>query len=297
MLIISFFCFFRWLSHIRLILQASWITAFHIHYHNLPVLVHCSHGWDRTSQVVAIAQLFLDPYYRTFEGFATLVEKDFMSFGHPFHTRAGHGEGKGERGQNGGGHGGEGQVSPIFIQFLDSVWQIVQQFPNAFEFNVRYLLVLSEHVYSCRFGTFLCDNEKERELDASVRQRTYCLWDHLDSYGNYLINDAYTQDSQGEMFLPPLPLLLRNVKVWGDRFLKWSPKPSWSGVGKDMKHYLDLNAGNEVESKDTNKKDDIIEMKCATDVMLSQIRKERLEKEKWKKLAKMYEEQLSSLEN
>ena len=31
----------------------------------LPVLVHCSDGWDRTPQIVALAELMLDPYYRT----------------------------------------------------------------------------------------------------------------------------------------------------------------------------------------------------------------------------------------
>lgn len=33
------------------------------------VVVHCSDGWDRTSQMCALAQLMIDPYYRTFEGF------------------------------------------------------------------------------------------------------------------------------------------------------------------------------------------------------------------------------------
>ena len=83
----------KWLHHIRLILSCSWQTAFHVRYNRLPVLLHCSHGWDRTSQVSALAQLFLDPYYRTRAGFSCLVEKDFMSLGHPFHTRCGHGEG------------------------------------------------------------------------------------------------------------------------------------------------------------------------------------------------------------
>lgn len=32
-----------------------------------PVLVHCSDGWDRTPQIVALAKLLLDPYYRTTE--------------------------------------------------------------------------------------------------------------------------------------------------------------------------------------------------------------------------------------
>lgn len=30
-----------------------------------PVLVHCSDGWDRTPQIVSLAELMLDPYYRT----------------------------------------------------------------------------------------------------------------------------------------------------------------------------------------------------------------------------------------
>ena len=29
------------------------------------VLVHCSDGWDRTAQICSIAQLLLDPYFRT----------------------------------------------------------------------------------------------------------------------------------------------------------------------------------------------------------------------------------------
>lgn len=32
-----------------------------------PVLVHCSDGWDRTPQIVALAKILLDPYYRTLE--------------------------------------------------------------------------------------------------------------------------------------------------------------------------------------------------------------------------------------
>ena len=32
-------------------------------------LVHCSDGWDRTSQLTSLSQLIMDPYYRTMEGF------------------------------------------------------------------------------------------------------------------------------------------------------------------------------------------------------------------------------------
>lgn len=54
------------------------------------VLVHCSDGWDRTSQMTALAQLMLDPYYRTIQGFQVLIEKEWLAFGHMFARRCGH---------------------------------------------------------------------------------------------------------------------------------------------------------------------------------------------------------------
>lgn len=41
-----------------------------------PVLVHCSDGWDRTSQLVSLAQLLIDPYYRTIDGFQVTREAE-----------------------------------------------------------------------------------------------------------------------------------------------------------------------------------------------------------------------------
>ncbi len=41
----------RWLSHVRTVLSAAWTVAVKAHERKAPVLVHCSHGWDRTSQV------------------------------------------------------------------------------------------------------------------------------------------------------------------------------------------------------------------------------------------------------
>ena len=39
----------------------------------------------------------------------------------------------------------------------------MQQFPNAFEFNEYLLCVVLDHLYSCLFGTFLCNSDKERK--------------------------------------------------------------------------------------------------------------------------------------
>ena len=45
----------KWLGHARSLLAASHEVATIVHERREPVLVHCSHGWDRTSQVTAIA--------------------------------------------------------------------------------------------------------------------------------------------------------------------------------------------------------------------------------------------------
>lgn len=212
----------KWLSHLRIILSASWEAAYWIHVHRLPVLMHCSHGWDRTSQVAVLTQLLLDPYYRTREGFACVVEKDFMSFGHPFHTRCAHGEGRGNEDTK-TTSSDEGQISPIFLQFLDCVYQIVSLYPECFEFNTKYLLLLSEHVYSCRFGSFLCDTEREREMVAGIRQRTHSVWDYLDGRDD-LLSPLYDSTVADGVLLMPLPTLLRHVSLWTDRHCLHGPK-------------------------------------------------------------------------
>jgi rhodanese-related sulfurtransferase len=134
----------NYLTNIRLILKCSLETVFFMK-KNLPVLIHCSHGWDRTAQVTALSQLFLDPYYRSFDGFRILIEKEFLSFGHQFFLRCGHGlnNNSGNRNNYGNNNSGnvkqEDQLAPIFFQFLDCTWQLLKQHVHYFEFNARYL--------------------------------------------------------------------------------------------------------------------------------------------------------------
>ncbi|KAJ1669620.1 phosphatidylinositol-3-phosphatase ymr1, partial [Coemansia sp. RSA 25] len=79
----------NWLRHIENILVGvrTIVQAIDAGHH---VVVHCSDGWDRTAQLTSLAQLCLDPYYRTIRGFAVLVEKEWVSFGHQFTLRCGH---------------------------------------------------------------------------------------------------------------------------------------------------------------------------------------------------------------
>lgn len=81
----------QWLHRLSIILQSVDRITKSVHLNNTNVLIHCSDGWDRTSQVSALLQLCLDPYFRTMEGFMVLVEKEWLSFGFKFATRGDHG--------------------------------------------------------------------------------------------------------------------------------------------------------------------------------------------------------------
>ncbi|KAF7456730.1 myotubularin family protein [Cryptosporidium felis] len=135
------------------------------------VLVHCSDGWDRTSQLTALAMLCVDPYYRTVEGFLALIEKEFVLSGHKFHSRTGT-PGAGGCSEN------DSERSPIFIQWLDCVYQCFLQFPTEFQFHPNLLIVIADHLNNCLFGNFLCDSECERSLIDS-RNYTVSLWDAI----------------------------------------------------------------------------------------------------------------------
>lgn len=136
------------------------------------MLVHCSDGWDRTAQLTSLAQLLLDPYYRTYDGFPILIEKEWLSFGHKFSDRLGLG---------GASDGLQKERSPIFLQFLDCVWQIMEQFPTAFEYTPAYLLCIAEHALAGWVGTFCGNSERERTA-SRIGQGSISLWSVLQAH-------------------------------------------------------------------------------------------------------------------
>lgn len=58
--------------------------------------------------------------------------------------------------------------SPVFLLFLECVWQLVQQHSAAFQFSETYLTVLSDSVYVPVFSTFLFNSAYQRESTMKV---------------------------------------------------------------------------------------------------------------------------------
>lgn len=73
--------------------------------------------------------------------------------GHPFQLRCA---------RSASSHGRGKQEAPLFLLFLDCVWQLSRQFPFSLEFGEELLLALFDNAYASSYGTFLCNNERER---------------------------------------------------------------------------------------------------------------------------------------
>jgi len=196
-----------WLKHIRQILLAAQVVARHVT-QGVSVLVHCSDGWDRTSQIVALAELILDPFYRTLEGFQRLIEKDWLSFGHKFADRCGHGPGVPRT-----------ECSPVFVQWLDCVHQLVEQYPCSFEFNGDLLLFLSEEIYSCRFGNFVCNSSKECE-ELALPSATVSIWREIQANPQRFKNLLYSRNPT----VLKISASAKLIRFWKAFFLRWDRK-------------------------------------------------------------------------
>jgi hypothetical protein len=215
-----------WLVHISLILQGSVKIVEHIQQRHSCVL-HCSDGWDRTSQLSSIAMILLDPFYRTTKGLCILIEKEWCSFGHKFAQRYGH-----IAVDHVDKNYAHGERAPIFLQFIDCVYQVLRQFPLAFEFTEAALLCIMEHLYSCHYGTFLFDCERERKAE-DISSKTESLWTYIldpDNESRFL-NIFY------EPFDSVLPLspTLADVHLWRTYYRRWYAPPDEDKINTEEK--------------------------------------------------------------
>ncbi|KTG43705.1 hypothetical protein cypCar_00030895 [Cyprinus carpio] len=157
----------RWLQHLSVMLKAASLVCSAVEREGRPVLVHCSDGWDRTPQIVALAKILLDPFYRTIE------------------------------------------------------------------------VKLVQHTYSCLYGTFLCNNAKEREA-RNVYKRTCSVWSLLRNGNKNFQNFLYIPCH--DMVLQPV-CHTRALQLWTAVYL---PTSSPCTAAEDaMEIYLSPSAGGE----------------------------------------------------
>ncbi|XP_051825275.1 myotubularin isoform X1 [Antechinus flavipes] len=216
----------HWLEHVKFVLTGAIQVADKVASGRSSVLVHCSDGWDRTAQLTSLAMLMLDSYYRTITGFEVLIQKEWISFGHKFASRIGHGE----------KNYADTDRSPIFLQFMDCVWQMSKQFPTAFEFNEQFLVTILDNLYSCRFGTFLFNSEYAREKE-KVMMKTLSLWSMINSDKRKYTNPFYTKELNRALY--PVASM-RHLELWVNYYIRWNTRMRQQQPNPVEQRYMEL---------------------------------------------------------
>lgn len=193
----------NWLQNVSAALWTARRAAHYIHNESCSVLIHGTSGTDNTLIVTSLVQLLLDPYCRSFDGFIDLIFREWILGGHPFRERQLINSGKDKLG------------SPVFLLFLDCIWQLMRQFPIVFEFGEDFLHILHEHTQASEYGTFICNSQKEFNK-YTVYSKTESFWKYVMSERDSFINPIY-QDCRQCIWPALYP---ENILVWDSMYLK-----------------------------------------------------------------------------
>lgn len=162
-----------WLDIIRRCLKRAVEIIECLEAQNVNVLLLEENASDLCCLLSSLVQVMMDTHCRTWTGFQSLVQKEWVMGGHSFLDRCNH------------LHQSDKEEVPVFLLFLDCVWQLVHQHPPAFEFTETYLTVLSDSLYIPIFSTFFFNSPHQKDtnmgresLDAQSKPLTLLtVWD------------------------------------------------------------------------------------------------------------------------
>ncbi|KAJ8391588.1 hypothetical protein AAFF_G00087290 [Aldrovandia affinis] len=140
----------RWLEYVRAFLKQSAEVVYMLEGEQASVILQEDEGRDLSCVVSSLVQLILDAHFRSLTGFQSLVQKEWVMAGHRFLDRCNHLKKSSK------------EESPLFLLFLDCVWQLMDQYPSAFQFTDTYLTVLSDSMWIPVFSTFLFNCPRQR---------------------------------------------------------------------------------------------------------------------------------------
>ncbi|PSN49432.1 Myotubularin-related protein 10-B [Blattella germanica] len=163
-------------------------------------------GRDMCCVVASLVQILLDPHWRSLCGFQTLIQKEW---------------------------------SPEFLVFLDCIWQLLQQFPAAFEFTETYLTTLWDSAHVSIFETFLFDCERDRVSASNDPNNPLILrsiWDWGELFPEhdtaFFINPIYEACSHQYKKILSAKGGLSSLDIWRQCYFRWLPLLEIPGGGK-----------------------------------------------------------------
>lgn len=209
----------KWLKYVSHCLEKAVEACDNLH-SGLSVILQEGAGVDVCCVISSLVQLLLDPHFRTISGFQSLLQKEWVAGGHPFCDRLGHIVQT------------NSEKSPLFLLYLDCVWQLCQQYPAEFEFTETYLTTLWDAAHVSIFDTFIFNCEKDRVEATTERNKPLVLrsvWDWREQFSdqdillfyNPLFN-SHSMEAEEKVAIKPC-FSIMSLELWSQCYFRWIP--------------------------------------------------------------------------
>ncbi|KAL3276331.1 hypothetical protein HHI36_011714 [Cryptolaemus montrouzieri] len=204
----------KWLNYISICLGKAVEAADQLSKQNSTIVLQEGNGTDMNCLISSIIQIILDPHFRTKYGLQSLIQKEWVAMGHQFAYRLGHILDK------------DVEFCPLFLLFLDCVWQLLQQFPTAFKFSETYLTTLWDSVGISIFDTFLFNCEHDRVVAETGQDKLVLrsVWDWNKQFSErdiaFFCNPLFL-DSFTEKLIPQTGTSA--LTLWTQCYFRWIP--------------------------------------------------------------------------
>ncbi|KAA8591835.1 hypothetical protein FQN60_017209 [Etheostoma spectabile] len=197
----------HWLDYIRSCLRKASEVACLLRGGHLTVALQEADDRDMACVVSSLVQVMCDPHCRTQQGFQSLVQKEWVIAGHRFYSRMNY------------HRDNDKEEAPVFLLFLDCVWQLLSQYPSRFQLTDDFLLALHDSIHLPLFSSFLANCQRERCKRSQNIGQSYTPVNGW--------RDVLHPDSSSDLSDPPLPSVwdwsLQYSKHRRDRFTQPVP--------------------------------------------------------------------------
>ncbi|RNA28581.1 Myotubularin-related 10-B [Brachionus plicatilis] len=190
----------KWLKHISETLALTSKIINSLSHRNVFIEEYRSH-MDMSCVLTSLTKICLNQKYRTISGLENLVQKDWFLAGHNFYQRFNQSQSSDKRRPSLEEEKKLETIAPVFLFFLDCLFQLLIQYPNEFEFNEFYLINLWDYSISGLSFTFSFNGMSE--------------------FFDYMHSKNDTQNSDGLNFLNEL--FFENNKFWLAHLEKSAP--------------------------------------------------------------------------
>ncbi|XP_028437017.1 myotubularin-related protein 11 isoform X3 [Perca flavescens] len=197
----------HWLDYTRSCLRKASEVACLLRGGHLTVALQEADDRDMACVVSSLVQVMCDPHCRTQQGFQSLVQKEWVMAGHRFYSRINY------------HRDNDKEEAPVFLLFLDCVWQLLSQYPSRFQLTDDFLLALHDSIHLPLFSSFLANCQRERCKRSQNIGQSYTPVNGW--------RDVLHPDSSSDPSDPPLPSVwdwsLQYSKHRRDRFTQPVP--------------------------------------------------------------------------